>query len=107
MIRYGQDGRGVHYWASGQRGRPLTLRPCPPMDPQPTQAGLCAKNKLKAELINSRLVSAKLSQHRSVRSSDLVAGPLVVQILEEALEVHSCFSLSTVIQPRFNTCWSY
>ena len=34
-----------------------------------------------------RLVSAKLSQHRVIRSRDLVAGPLVVQLLEEAFEV--------------------
>ena len=37
-----------------------------------------------------RLVSAKLSQHRVIRSRDLVAGPLVVQLLEEAFEVQHC-----------------
>ena len=40
-------------------------------------------------------MSAKLSQHMAIRSRDLVAGPLVVQLLEDALEVQSLFNIIT------------
>ena len=48
-------------------------------------------------------MSAKLSQHRVIRSRDLVAGPLVVQLLEDAFEVQ--YSSPWHILVQLGTFW--